>query len=180
MFTSINKRSALCLYFDEVSAILQALHIRALLSMSSGKMKLIVARDMLKPIYFACVETMLEFFVCKLHILHPGSRGPSSKHLRWNKPVDIESFFSSALCASLTGLRRESTVSIRKKYTLEPRVHILLNHEHIRQDQQAKESRWYCFATRHFDKGRPCGKPSCKSLVSGRACSCKKDPCYPS
>ena len=39
VFTSVNKRSALCLYFDEVSAILQALHIRALLSMSSGKMK---------------------------------------------------------------------------------------------------------------------------------------------
>ena len=31
--------SALCLYFDEVSAILQALHIRAPLSRSSGKME---------------------------------------------------------------------------------------------------------------------------------------------
>ena len=31
-------------------------------------------------------------------------------------------FFSSALCASLTRLRREPSVSIRKKYPLEPRV----------------------------------------------------------
>ena len=30
--------------------------------------------------------------------------------------------FSSALCASLTRLRREPSVSIRKKYPLEPRV----------------------------------------------------------
>ena len=33
-----------------------------------------------------------------------------------------EIFFSSALCASLTRLRREPSVSIRKKYPLEPRV----------------------------------------------------------
>ena len=39
VFTSINKRQELCLYFDEVSAILQVLHIRVLLSGSSGKMK---------------------------------------------------------------------------------------------------------------------------------------------
>ena len=25
-------------------------------------------------------------FVCKLHILYPGPRGPFSKYLRWNKP----------------------------------------------------------------------------------------------
>ena len=31
-------------------------------------------------------------------------------------------FFSSALCASLRRLRREPSVSIRKKYPLEPRV----------------------------------------------------------
>ena len=34
---------------------------------------------------------------------------------------DQRLFFSSALCASLTRLRRE--ISIRKKYPLEPRVH---------------------------------------------------------
>ena len=40
VFTYINKRSALCqLDFDKVSAILQTLHIRALLSRSSRKMK---------------------------------------------------------------------------------------------------------------------------------------------
>ena len=66
MFTSINKHSALCLYCDEVSAILQALHIRALLSRSSGKANLIVTRGMLKPVYFAFVETISDFclFVC--------------------------------------------------------------------------------------------------------------------
>ena len=60
--------SALCLDFDEVSAILQALHIRALLSRSSGEMKFDSSSCMLKPVYFAFVKTMLEFF-CKLHIL---------------------------------------------------------------------------------------------------------------
>ena len=70
-----------------------------------GRWNLIVARGMLKPVYFAVAETMLEFFCfCKLHILHPGSSGPSSK-----------CSFSSALCASLTRLRREPSVSIYKK-----------------------------------------------------------------
>ena len=77
-----------------------------------GWWNLIVARGMLKPVYFAFVETMLNFFFCKLHILHPGSRGLSSKYLRWNKPVDIESSFSSALRAPLTRLHREPSVSI--------------------------------------------------------------------
>ena len=54
--------SALCLDFDEVSAILQALHIRALLSRSSGEMKFDSSSCMLKPVYFAFVKTMLEFF----------------------------------------------------------------------------------------------------------------------
>ena len=54
--------SALCLDFDEVSTILQALHIRALLSRSSGEMKFDSSSCMLKPVYFAFVKTMLEFF----------------------------------------------------------------------------------------------------------------------
>ena len=60
--------SALCLDFDEVSAILQALHIRALLSRSSGDMKFDSSSCMLEPVYFAFVETMKELF-CELHIL---------------------------------------------------------------------------------------------------------------
>ena len=51
--------SALCLDFDEVSAILQALHIRALLSRSSGEMKFDSSSCMLKPVF---VKTMLQFF----------------------------------------------------------------------------------------------------------------------
>ena len=54
--------SALCLDFDEVSAILQALHIRALLSRSSGEMKFDSSSCMLKPVYFAFVKTMLQIF----------------------------------------------------------------------------------------------------------------------
>ena len=53
--------SALCLDFDEGRAILQALHIRALLSMSSGEMTFDSSSCMLK-VYFAFVNTMLEFF----------------------------------------------------------------------------------------------------------------------
>ena len=121
MFTSINKHSALCLYCDEVSAILQALRC---CPGQVGRRNLIVTRGMLKPVYFAFVETISDFclfvcsfvcFFCKLHILHLGSRGPSAKYLRWNKQVDIKSSFSSAHRASLTRLRREPSESIRKK-----------------------------------------------------------------
>ena len=54
--------SALCLDFDEVSAILQALHIRALLSRSSGEMKFDSSSRMLKPVYFAFVKTRVFFW----------------------------------------------------------------------------------------------------------------------
>ena len=58
---------------------------------------------------------------------YPGSRGPFSKYLIWNKPClrfdkAPEFFFLSALRASLTRLRREPSVSVRKQYPLEPRV----------------------------------------------------------
>ena len=62
--------SALCLDFDEVSAILQAIHIRALLSRSSGEMKFDSSSCMLKPIYFAFVKTTLEFFLQTTHLLN--------------------------------------------------------------------------------------------------------------
>ena len=144
LFNSLNKRSALCLYFDEVSAILQALHIRALLSRSSGKIKFASSSWYVeaRPLRF-CGDHVRVFFFSFFFLmqtthLQPGSRGPSSKYLRWNKPVDIKSSFSSAPYASLIRLRRQPSVSIRKKYPLEPRVHILLNHEHILQDQRAK------------------------------------------
>ena len=54
--------SALCLDFEEVSAILQALHIRALLSRSSGEMKFDSSSCMLKPVYFAFVKTRVFFW----------------------------------------------------------------------------------------------------------------------
>ena len=63
-----------------------------------------------------------------LFLGNPGSRGPFSKHLRWNTPClrfdKARCFFDhlTALCASLTWLLRESSVSIRKKYPLEPMV----------------------------------------------------------
>ena len=132
--------------------LLLLLHIRALLSMSSGKMKFDSSRWYVEAslLYFCGDHVRVSFLFCKLHILHPGSRGPSSKYRRWNKPVDIKSSFSAAPRSSLTRLRREPSVSIRKKYPLEPSPGY---HEQ------------HCFETRHFDGGRPCGEPSCKSLV---------------
>ena len=53
---------------------------------------------------------------------YPGSRGPFSKYLIWNKPCLRFDKASSALRASLTQLRRDPSASIRKKYPLEPRV----------------------------------------------------------
>ena len=68
--------SALCLDFDEVSAILQALHIRALLSRSSGEMKFDSSSCMLKPVYFAFVNTMLEFFLQTTHFVKSRAHSP--------------------------------------------------------------------------------------------------------
>ena len=81
--------SALCLYFDVVSAILQALHIRALLSRSSGKMKFDSSLWYVKAglLHFCGDHVRVFYLFCKLHILYPGSRGPFSKYLRWNKPL---------------------------------------------------------------------------------------------
>ena len=59
---------------------------------------------------------------------YPGSRGLFSKYLISNKPclrfdkAPESYFFLSAFRASLTRLRRERSVSIRKKHPLEPRV----------------------------------------------------------
>ena len=73
-----------CLYFDEVSAILQTLHIRALLSRSSGKMKFDSSAWYVKAgLLRFCGDHVRVFFFRKLHILYPGSTGPFSKYLRW-------------------------------------------------------------------------------------------------
>ena len=68
--------SALCLHFDEVSAILQVLHIRALFSRSSGEMTFDSSSCMLKPVYFAFVETMLEFFLQTTHFVKSRAHSP--------------------------------------------------------------------------------------------------------
>ena len=68
--------SVLCLDFDEVSAILQAQHIRVLLSRSSGEMKLDSSSCMLKPVYFAFVKTMLEFFLQTTHFVKSRAHSP--------------------------------------------------------------------------------------------------------
>ena len=120
MFTSI-KRQALCLYFDEVSAILQALHIRVLLSGSSGKIKFDTSScGMLKPVYFAFVKTMLEFFLQTTHFVKSRAQSP--------RPT--------SKIIAMIALRR----AILKK------ANRVVNHHAHR-------------------------------LFSGRACSCKKDPC---
>ena len=66
LLTSTNV-SALCLDFDEVSAILQAHTYARCCPGQVERWNLIEARGMLKPVYFA-FETMLEFF-SKLQIL---------------------------------------------------------------------------------------------------------------
>ena len=83
--------SALCLDFDEVSAILHALHIRALLSRSSGEMKFDSSSCMLKPLYFAFVKTMLEFFLQTTHFVKSRAHSPrptSKIILRFVKDVN--------------------------------------------------------------------------------------------
>ena len=58
-----------CLDFDEVSAILQALHICAMLPRSSGEVKFDGSLCMLKPVYFAFVKTMLQCFLQTTHFV---------------------------------------------------------------------------------------------------------------
>ena len=113
--------SALCLDFDEVSAILQALHIRAPLSRSSGEMKFDSSSCMLKPVYFAFVKTMLEFFLQTTHFVKSWAHSlrPMSKLI------------------AMIALRRAISMKANPVVSL---------HAH--------------------------------RLFSGRACSCKKDPCW--
>ena len=113
--------SALCLDFDEVSAILQALHIRALLSRSSGEMKFDSSSCMLKPVYFAFVKTMLELFLQTTHFVK------SRAHL----PRPTRKIIAMIALRHAILMRADPVVSV---------------HAHC--------------------------------LFSGRACSCKKDPCY--
>ena len=112
--------SALCLDFDEVSAILQALHIRALLSRSSGEMKFDSSSCMLKPVYFAFVKTMLEFFLQTTHFVKSRAHSP--------RPT--------SKIIAMIALRRAILMKANPVVSL---------HAH--------------------------------RLFSGRACSCKKDPC---
>ena len=68
LLTSTNV-PALCLDFDEVSAILEALHIRALLSRSSREMKFDSSSWCVKAgLLRFCYDHVRGFF-CKLHIL---------------------------------------------------------------------------------------------------------------
>ena len=112
--------SALCLDFGEVSAILQALHIRALLYRSSGEMKFDSSPCMLKPVF---VKTMLQFFffLQTTHFVKSRAHSP--------RPT-------SKLIAMIA-LRRA----------------ILM-------------------------KADPVMSLHARRLFSGRACSCKIDPCY--
>ena len=112
--------SALCLDFDEVSAILQALHIHALLSRTSWEMKFHSSSCMLKPVYFAFVKTMLEFFLQTTHFVKSRAHSP--------RPT--------SKIIAMIALRRAILMKANPVVSL---------HAHL--------------------------------LFSGRACSCKKDPC---
>ena len=112
--------SALCLDFDEVGAILQALHIRALLSRSSGEMKFDSSSCVFKPAYFAFVKTMLEFFLQTTHFVKARAHSP--------RPT--------SKIIAMIALRRAILMKANPVVSL---------HAH--------------------------------RLFSGRACSCKKDPC---
>ena len=111
---------ALWLDFDEASAILQALHIRALLSRSSGEMKFDSSSCMLKPVYFAFVNTMLEFFFANYTFVKSRAHSP--------RPT--------SKIVAMIPLRRAILMKTNPVVSL---------HAH--------------------------------RLFSGRACSCKKDPC---
>ena len=92
-----------------------------MLSRSSGAVKFDGSSCMLKPVYFAFVKTILQFF-CKLHIL--------------------------------------------------------LNHEHIRQDQREKLIATMALRRAIMMKADPVVSLHAHRLFSGRACSCRKDPCW--
>ena len=131
-----------------------------------GRWNLIVARGMLKPVYFAVAETMLEFFLfCKLHILHPGSNGPSSK-----------CSFSSALRSSLTRLRREPSVSIYKKKMSSGTqgTHFVKSRAHLPKPTSNLDDT--ALRSAILMKADPVASLHANRLFSGRACSCKKDP----
>ena len=117
----LHQQTFLHFVFDEVSAILQALHIRALLSSLSEEMKFDSSSCMLKPVYFAFVKTMLEFFLQTTHFVKSRAHSP--------RPT--------SKIIAMIALRRAILMKANPVVSL---------HAH--------------------------------RLFSGRACSCKKDPCY--
>ena len=87
-------------------------------------------REFVRDGYYSCPVRSPSFSNQKRRNYTLGSRGffclidtvPTEAALTQKKKRRGVIFFSSALCASLTQLRREPSVSIRKKYPLEPRV----------------------------------------------------------
>ena len=69
-------------HFDEVIAILQALHIRALMSSRSGKLKFDSSSWYVKSGLLRLCGDLVRVFFRKLHILYPSSRGLFSKYIR--------------------------------------------------------------------------------------------------
>ena len=121
-FLSSTNVSALCLNFDEVSAILQALHICALLSRSSREMK----------------------FDSSLWYVKAGL-------LRFWDNVRV--FFTNYTFCEITSTFAKT------------------NEQNNRDDDS--------FETRHFDEGRPCGEPPCKSSVQRSRMLMQKRPLFP-
>ena len=113
-----------------------------------GRWNLTVARGMLKPVYFAFVETMSFFFFCKLHILYPGSRGPFSKYLRWiNRAY------------GWPGFRANISIDKKKIFSGTQDTHFVKSRAH------SPRSTSKIISMIAFRRTRPCGERPCKSLV---------------
>ena len=71
---------------------------------------------------------------------------------------------------------RSTSLLLRLCYSFFCKLHVLLNHEHIGQNQREK-NRDDGFETCHFDEGRPYGELPYTSLVQRSRMSCRKDLC---
>ena len=90
-------------------------YTRAVVSRSSGKMKLDSSSWYVKAGLPRFCGDHVRVFFCKPNILYPGSRSPSSKYLRWNKPVNIKLKLFLLGVSRLVVAASPRTISIDKK-----------------------------------------------------------------
>ena len=137
---------------------------------------------MLKPVYFAFVESMSEFFFFffanyTFCTLVPEVRSRNTYDEINVLTVDIKSSFSSALRASLTSSPRSISIDNKKISSGTQGTHVVKLRAHSPRPT-SKIISMIALRRANFDEGNPCGEPPCKSLVQRSRMPMQKRPLF--